>query len=272
MISKQRDLALLERAGRERRTVVLAETLSGDDAAARAQLALAWQRVKPGGRLVVVVPNALADKRPGARKRRELQRLLEPFGKPQLGTEQPFCWLLMYVKKLRPGEPLVRGAVAQRYEVMAGLCRGHVLELGCGRGHLTATVAALGHSVVGMDISARKIQVAAAHYPHLRFFQGDAARLDMRGEVFDTVILAEVLEHVSSEVADRILARTQDLLRPGGRLIVSVPNEKCIPHSNHIRTFDAMQLRRLLKPYGKVVLSTEQPYKWLIMYVDFKRY
>lgn len=250
------------------RSLVLLELLPADDAAAAALLLGAWERVKPGGRLIVVAPNAASHPTPGARTRKGLARLLQPLGRPKVHGEQPFRWLLMHVKKPHPGEAPVPPAVEARYRVLAELCRGRVLELGCGPGHLAARIAARGHEVVGMDMNAAKVRQATERYPGVRFFRGDAAELDLGDERFETVMIAEVLEHVPAAAGERILAAAGRALLPGGRLVVSVPNEKCIPHPNHVRVFDARGLRSLLRPFGVPALVSEQPYKWLVMYVD----
>lgn len=252
------------------RTVVLLDTLPGDDAAAHELIAHAWSAVKPGGRVVSMVPNAKAGNGANARKRRELYKLLEPLGKPVLCSNQPFRWLMMYVKKPRPNQLHVPVTVAERYAIIAELCRGRVIELGCGPGDLAAVIAGRGHDVVGIDISEAKIAKARRRYPGIEFVVDDAAAFTT-GACFDTAVLAEVLEHLDEATGARVLQNAVASLCAGGRLIVSVPNEKCIPHPNHIRTFEARTLRRLLQQFGKPTLVTDQPYKWLMMYVDLEQ-
>jgi ubiquinone/menaquinone biosynthesis C-methylase UbiE len=119
-----------------------------------------------------------------------------------------------------------------------------------------------------VDISRDKISRARAAFPDLEFIECDIARLSLPDASFDTAVLAEVLEHVDEALGAVFLARAWRLLRPHGRLIVSVPNEDCIPHRNHVRVFDRRSLRALLRPLGRPKLVTDQPYKWLLMYVD----
>jgi hypothetical protein len=64
-----------------------------------------------------------------------------------------------------------------------------------------------------------------------------------------------------------MLDRAFSLVAPGGRLIVTVPNEDSIPHPNHVQHFDRAALEALLRPYGDAVLCVEQPYKWLLAWV-----
>jgi SAM-dependent methyltransferase len=65
-----------------------------------------------------------------------------------------------------------------------------VLEIGCGRGDLLASVRpAFG---VGVDFSAEMVRRASNEYPHLHFVQSDVETLDLN-EQFDVVILSDLI-------------------------------------------------------------------------------
>jgi 2-polyprenyl-3-methyl-5-hydroxy-6-metoxy-1,4-benzoquinol methylase len=228
----------------------------------------AWQRLSRDGRLVVCVANedCGADPRHVQRfTRRSLHRLLRPFGRPRLVTGQPYRWLVMTVDARR------RATVGEqeRYRVIAGLCRGSVLELGCGSGELCAAVARRGLPCTGIDRSGKKIEQARRWHsgPGLEFAQGDILELDLRGRRYDTVLLSEVLEHVEDETGLAMLLNAWRALAPGGRLIVSVPNEDCVPHPNHVREFRRCDLAKLLRRFGRPRLVTDQPFRYLLMFV-----
>lgn len=233
----------------------------------KARLREARRRLADDGRLVVCVPNGDAD-RAGAGSaegltRRRLHRLLRPLGRPRLVTGQPFRWLVMRVElRARPS-----AGVEERYRVIARLCRGHVLELGCGTGELTRTVADRGLRCTGVEINAAKVREATRWHPHVEFVQSDILALRDEGKRWDTVVLSEVLEHVDEETGDAMLERAWSLLAPGGRLVVSVPNEDCVPHPNHVREFTRRNLARLLRRFGRTRVVDEQPYRYLLMTV-----
>ena len=63
---------------------------------------------------------------------------------------------------------------------------------------------------------------------------------------YDTVILAEVIEHVPAEIGDRMLSKAWEQVGPRGRLIVSVPNEDLVRHRNHLQEFTQADLAGLL--------------------------
>jgi 2-polyprenyl-3-methyl-5-hydroxy-6-metoxy-1,4-benzoquinol methylase len=230
-----------------------------------------WELVAPGGRLMVAVPNRDAlrgREREGGIRERELKKELRTYGRARLATDQPFRWLLAHVDRSRDGGPARPGRTRMaRYRATAALCRGRVVELGCGEGHLARLVHDRGLEVVGVDLNAGKIRTARRLHPEIPFLCSDIRQVDLRDASFDTAILAEVLEHVPEDVGDRIVERTRRLVRPGGRLIVSVPNRGCIPHPNHVRRFDRRSLGRMLRPIGRPRLVVEQPYQWLMMWV-----
>jgi 2-polyprenyl-3-methyl-5-hydroxy-6-metoxy-1,4-benzoquinol methylase len=263
--------AALDPPGPTARTVALVDVLSRlEHEEARPVVEQAWRLLEPGGRLLLAVenPEAARDEQAVRWTPRKLRRLLRDFGRPRLATDQPYRWLAMEVRKPREGARCLSRTVRLRYRVTADLCKGRVIELGCGAGLLAGVIASRGHDVVGVDMNVEKIEAARRAYPALEFLACDASRLPLPDATFDTAVLAEILEHVDDRVGSLLLATAWRLVRPGGRLIVSVPNEDCIPHRNHIRVFDRRSLRALLRPLGRPQCVTEQPYKWLLAYVD----
>lgn len=99
------------------------------------------------------------------------------------------------------------------------------LEVGCGEGFLLEEARGAGWSVTGVDFSAYGIESFHPHLlPHIAI--GDAfATLDdyaTQGRRFDACVLQNVLEHVIDP--RRLLKRMRQLL-PGGRLLVTLPND-----------------------------------------------
>lgn len=95
-----------------------------------------------------------------------------------------------------------------------------VLEIGCGRG-LTGELLQrkLGCRVTGVELNPEVAKDAARrlHAVHA----GNVETLDLQGE-FDAILALELFEHLTEN--ERFLARARELLRPGGRLVLSVPN------------------------------------------------
>lgn len=152
-----------------------------------------------------------------------------------------------------------------RYQLAAALIRpgDHVLDSACGLGygsHLLARLTGCA-SVLGVDGSDYAVRYAqmnfAAVEPRLQFDKAwlpqDLARLADRR--FDVIVSFETLEHIADP--EGLLAQFNRLLRPGGRIIVSVPNdwsdetgEDPNPHHLHVYTLDKLrhQFSRHFKP------------------------
>lgn len=107
-----------------------------------------------------------------------------------------------------------------------------VLDAGCGSGIFSFMAAQRGGSVLGIDGSASMIDLCnAAQAKHgLANTEFRQAMLDEIKEwpsaEFDVILSSSVLEYV--EGFDEILGELCRLLKPGGRLIVSMPNGQAL--------------------------------------------
>ena len=106
-----------------------------------------------------------------------------------------------------------------------------VLDSGCGHGRHSREFAARGARVCSMDLdmaSLEKTRELLVHDADRRagtggfmVLSGDALKLPFRDGTFDSIVCAEVLEHVSDDgKACRELAR---VLKKNGRLAITVP-------------------------------------------------
>ena len=99
-----------------------------------------------------------------------------------------------------------------------------VLEIGCGTGTLLAGLQlARG---VGVDVSPRMVEIAAAKHPSLSFRVADAEAFDP-GETFDFVIVPDVVEHLSDVGA--MFRSARKACHPGTRVIVTCVNPLWAP-------------------------------------------
>ncbi|MCA1842751.1 MAG: class I SAM-dependent methyltransferase [Actinobacteria bacterium] len=97
---------------------------------------------------------------------------------------------------------------------------GDALDLGCGTGrHVTATLAAAGYRVIGLDVSAASIEVARHELPSVRFLVGDMAAAKFLPGSFDLVTAFYSIIHLPREEHGEVFRRVATWLRPGGGLI-----------------------------------------------------
>jgi len=159
---------------------------------------------------------------------------------------------------LDPADAAAQATLAlhvERYEWAARVARpGRLLDCACGVGYGTAILLrnpALGPAL-GVDVSPDAVAHATAHYagPRARFVACDALALD-DADGFDTIVSLETIEHVESP--ERLVAKLVSLLRPGGRLVASVPTTPSVDLNPHHRTdFTAASFRALGARHGLV--------------------
>jgi ubiquinone/menaquinone biosynthesis C-methylase UbiE len=94
-----------------------------------------------------------------------------------------------------------------------------ILEVGCGRGFVTARVQRLSPRTEGVDVNPEAVRHGVA--ANLRAMS--ATRLDFPDASFDKVYSFHTIEHVAD--LGRALGEMARVLRPGGRLMLVYPAE-----------------------------------------------
>lgn len=116
--------------------------------------------------------------------------------------------------------------VSQNIAALLGAIEGAapytILDLGCGPGRDLKSFAALGHTAVGVDGSARFADMARA-YSGCEVWCQDFVALDLPPERFDGVFANAALFHVPGAALPQVLARLYACLKPGGALFSSNP-------------------------------------------------
>jgi SAM-dependent methyltransferase len=103
---------------------------------------------------------------------------------------------------------------------IAGQPPGRLVDVGCGRGDLGAFLIDRGWSVTGIEPSANACEVARARGVDAR--RGTVETVDLEQGAYDAAVFRHSLEHVTDPVA--ALERVRAALRPGGLVLISVPN------------------------------------------------
>lgn len=97
--------------------------------------------------------------------------------------------------------------------------RAAVLDIGCADGALFRSLKGFGESV-GVDPD---LEVPATPIPHLTVYKGLFPTALPRPMTFDVITMLAVLEHVPAESLHKLALDCAAHLKPGGRLIITVP-------------------------------------------------
>jgi 2-polyprenyl-6-hydroxyphenyl methylase/3-demethylubiquinone-9 3-methyltransferase len=98
-----------------------------------------------------------------------------------------------------------------------------VLDIGCGGGLIAKPLIEQGAVVAGIDLSAESIAAARAACAGRGDFRvGDAREVPFATQSFDTVLMADLLDHIPDY--SKALAEAARVLKPGGMLFVGTIN------------------------------------------------
>lgn len=99
-----------------------------------------------------------------------------------------------------------------------------ILDVGCGGGQMLQVMQRLGYrSVQGVDLSEQQVEKARAAGLEVR--RGDALQaLRENTNHWDLILAIDILEHLQKGEALEFLEAAHAALRPGGRLVLQMPN------------------------------------------------
>ena len=143
---------------------------------------------------------------------------------------------------------------------------GSALDVACGSGKLTAELAKIagpGGRAVGLDFSARMLEVARRAYPSIEFIEGDALRLPFDDLSFDASTIAFGLRNL----ADPVLG-LREMTRVARRGVVL---EFVKPPRGLVGGAYRMYLRTLLPAIGGALSGAPDAYRYLSDTVDSYR-
>ncbi len=182
--------------------------------------------------------------------------------------------------KFQPMVERVVRAIAERHIsfLSQGLpAGGRILDVGCGRGVVLGPLADRGFDVHGVEISAEAAR-GADDRAEIRI-ASKLSDAEYAASSFDQIIIWHVLEHLRDPVGT--LNEAHRILKPGGRLIVAVPNfESCqarccgaawfhLDLPRHLYHFPLRTLGEALQQSGFRLSSThhfslrQNPFGWI---------
>jgi len=97
-----------------------------------------------------------------------------------------------------------------------------ILDLGCGNGRLNELVRDKA-DYYGADTSGSLVRIAKAKYPDAKFFVSKPLSLPFEGDFFDKVFCLAVFHHIpSNAIRKEFLKEIKRILKPEGRIVLTV--------------------------------------------------
>ena len=103
-----------------------------------------------------------------------------------------------------------------------------ILDIGCGVGAFVRRLREFSADVYGTDIDAERVREGSEKVPNLGLAVGE--HLPFADETFDVIVLHEVLEHVTDDLAT--LREARRVLTPGVKVVIFCPN-RLYPFETH---------------------------------------
>ncbi|HEV2764309.1 MAG TPA: class I SAM-dependent methyltransferase, partial [Pyrinomonadaceae bacterium] len=146
--------------------------------------------------------------------------------------------------------------------------KGRVLDYGCGPGYMVAHLLNRGVACEALDFSEGSVRRVRDRFGSHPLFRGATAVAGLPSPLpegqFDVVLSVEMVEHLFDEWLTPTFEEFRRLLRPGGTLVVTTPNEEDLTalrvlcpecgglfhQYQHVRSWSAATLRAALEGHG----------------------
>ena len=153
-----------------------------------------------------------------------------------------------------------------------GRLQGEVLDYGCGLGYLLEQLLKRGLNCSAVEFSPESVALVNQKFHDYPNWRGaklvDGLPTPFAPASFDVITCTETLEHVPDELLPAIVDETYRLLKPGGIVFFTTPNEENLEYAmtycpfcdaefhkvQHLRAFSPSSLRELLVDRGLEVL------------------
>lgn len=127
-----------------------------------------------------------------------------------------------------------------------------LLDAGCGCGYflrllIDSNPPRQSTKFIGLDISDAAVRVATRLCPKASIIHGSVYQIPLAHDTVNLIVCLEVLEHLLKP--KRALHEMMRTLRPGGHLLVSVPDEDFDRWEGHNNYWGEVAFRQFLKPY-----------------------
>lgn len=149
---------------------------------------------------------------------------------------------------------------------------GVICDYGCGMGFMIQHLLRAGKKTAGVDFSPESVQKVNRAFAGRDQFQGCFSPQEVfsRKEKFSAVLVLELVEHLYDPDLDELFLNLKRILTPGGRVLISTPNNERLEDSQvlcpvsgkvfhrwqHVRSWTEKTLTEFVERKGYVVRNS----------------
>jgi ubiquinone/menaquinone biosynthesis C-methylase UbiE len=126
---------------------------------------------------------------------------------------------------------------------------GRILDVGSGYGWTADRLAKKADEIWGVDMDRQALAEAAKNYPNINFIHQTGTELPFSDEMFDVVILSDVIEHVGDKNKQLVIDEIWRVLKPGGQFVFTAP------HTGLFAWADPLDFKRRFPPVYRIYMK-----------------
>lgn len=165
----------------------------------------------------------------GPEPRERIESMQDKMGKNEQQVDVDIHDRILDAYYGRMGETMMRSTQKRIHWICGEVVGKKVLDVGCSQGIVPLLLAREGFEVLGIDLDEQAISVAREQLgkehvdtqKNMSLLCANFMLHDLGKEKYDTVVMSEVLEHLTRP--EEFLRRARELAINGGRLVVTVP-------------------------------------------------
>lgn len=151
----------------------------------------------------------------------------------------------------RPDMRLIKQIIEMNYTERICIC-----DLGCGNGELLLNLDNDKYDLYGVDLSEKRVFRLVSH--GINAVSSRVEKIPFDDRSMDVILCLECLEHVFNPII--VLKEMERVLKPDGRLLISVPYQANCESETHVRQWDERRLYSLLEEKFEIENMIRIPY------------